>query len=117
MLNWMDGHAFPFACTTNLVERLDRASLRRFLVKVGFDWLTVTQARLAFRRFFGQSAPPELDALQSLTPADFALVRRRVAMHSCEPHPQTALRLLKAECEGRITALRPIGFTRRATAG
>ena len=53
MLTWMEQHALPFACTTNLAERLDRASLRRFLVKLRFDWLTPAQARLAFRRFFG----------------------------------------------------------------
>ncbi len=53
MLTWMEQHPLPFACTTNLVERLDRASLRRFLVKIGFDWLKPAQARLAYRRFFG----------------------------------------------------------------
>ena len=80
MLTWMEQHALPFACTTNLPDRLDRASLRRFLVKVRFDWLTQAQARLAFRRFFGLTAPPQLDGLRTLTPADFALVRRRAAM-------------------------------------
>jgi transitional endoplasmic reticulum ATPase len=116
MLTWMDGHALPFACTTNLAERLDRASLRRFLVKLRFDWLTVTQARLAFRRFFYRPAPKGLDELRTLTPADFALVRRRVVMCGCEKDPNEVLRLLMAECEGRITASRPIGFIRPAAA-
>ena len=80
MLTWMEQHTLPFACTTNLPDRLDRASLRRFLVKVRFDWLTQAQARLAFRRFFGLAAPAGLDGLRTLTPADFALVRRRAAM-------------------------------------
>ena len=80
MLTWMEQHALPFACTTNLPERLDRASLRRFLVKVRFDWLTQAQARLAFQRFFGLTAPAGLDGLRTLTPADFALVRRRAAV-------------------------------------
>jgi transitional endoplasmic reticulum ATPase len=35
MLTWMEQHALPFACTTNLATRLDRASLRRFLVSCG----------------------------------------------------------------------------------
>ena len=61
MLTWMESHPLPFACTTNLAERLDRASLRRFLVKLRFGWLTEAQARLAFRRFFGLPAPAELD--------------------------------------------------------
>jgi hypothetical protein len=80
MLTWMEQHRLPFACTTNLPERLDRASLRRFLVKVRFDWLTPRQARLAFRQFFGIDAPSALDGLLTLTPADFALVHRRAAI-------------------------------------
>src|SRR4029077_19552170 len=80
MLTWMEQHALPFACTTNLPDRLDRASLRRFLVKVRFDWLNQGEAPFGFQRFFGQSAPIALDALRTLTPADFALVRRRSAV-------------------------------------
>ena len=71
MLTWMEQHALPFACTTNLLDRLDRASLRRFLVKVRFDWLTRTQARLAFRRFFGLTAPPTLDGLRDVDASGF----------------------------------------------
>jgi hypothetical protein len=53
----MESDPLPFACTTNLEEQLDRASLRRFLVKLRFDWLTETQVRHAFRLFFGLPAP------------------------------------------------------------
>ncbi len=53
MLTWMEGHSLPFACTTNLAERLDRASLRRFLVKLRFGWLDAGQARRAFEGFLG----------------------------------------------------------------
>ena len=101
MLTWMDSHALPFACTTNLLERLDRASLRRFLVKLRFGWLTPEQARHAFQQFFGLAAPAGLERLRTLTPADFALVRRRAAVRGGERHPELLLRLLAAECEGR----------------
>ena len=114
MLTWMEQHRLPFACTTNLPDRLDRASLRRFLVKVRFDWLTQAQARLAFQRFFGQPAPIALDALRTLTPADFALVRRRAAVIETA-EPEELVRLLAAECEGRIGGRLPIGFIARAT--
>jgi AAA+ superfamily predicted ATPase len=112
MLTWMESHALPFACTTNLADRLDRASLRRFLVKLRFDWLTQAQARLAFRRFFGLPAPAALDDLRRLTPADFALVRRRAAVRGGETDPATLLRLLAAECEGRVGGRGPVGFGR-----
>jgi hypothetical protein len=109
MLTWMEQHALPFACTTNLPDRLDRASLRRFLVKVRFDWLTADQARLAFQRFFAASPPPGLDALRTLTPADFALVRRRAALAGTED-PLAILRLLETESEGRIGGRGRVGF-------
>lgn len=116
MLTWMEGHELPFACTTNLAERLDRASLRRFLVKLRFDWLTAAQARLAFRQFFGSAAPAGLDDLRTLTPADFALVRRRAAVRGRAPDPAALLRLLKDECQGRFGARLPVGFGRAVAA-
>jgi SpoVK/Ycf46/Vps4 family AAA+-type ATPase len=112
MLTWMESHTLPFACTTNLSERLDRASLRRFLVKLRFDWLTVAQARLAFSRFFGVEAPAALDDLRTLTPADFDLVRRRAALRGGETDPNAVVRLLAAECEGRVGGRGPVGFGR-----
>jgi SpoVK/Ycf46/Vps4 family AAA+-type ATPase len=113
MLTWMEQHTLPFACTTNLPDRLDRASLRRFLVKVRFDWLTQAQARLAFQRFFGLLAPPALDGLRTLTPADFALVRRRAAVVDVVEAGEL-VRLLAAECEGRIGGRLQVGFAARA---
>ncbi len=110
MLTWMESHALPFAATTNLAERLDRASLRRFLIKLRFDWLTEAQARLAFRRFFGVPAPVGLETLRTLTPADFALVRRRAALRGDATAPAALLRLLAAECTGRVGGRVPLGF-------
>ena len=110
MLTWMEQHALPFACTTNLATRLDRASLRRFLIKLRFDWMSKVQARLAFRRFFGVDAPPALGELRTLTPADFSLVRRRAAVTGRLSDPATLLRLLAAESEGRTGRRLPMGF-------
>jgi hypothetical protein len=117
MLTWMEQHALPFACTTNLADRLDRASFRRFLIKLRFDWLTPAQARLAFRRFFGIPAPAGLDSLRTLAPADFALVSRRAMVHAGVADPTKLLRMLAAECEGRIGGRLPVGFGRSAAAG
>ena len=109
MLTWMEQHALPFACTTNLPDRLDRASLRRFVVKVRFEFLTQAQARLAFQRFFGMAAPLAVDGLRTLTPADFALVRRRAAVSGVSD-PAELARLLAAECDGRIGGRLAVGF-------
>lgn len=111
MLTWMEAHPLPFACTTNLLGRLDRASLRRFLVKARFGWLSSAQARLAFERFLGMAPPPDLDGLATLTPADFTLVRRRAAVTGEEADAPALVRLLAAECEGRVGAKVAVGFT------
>ena len=38
MPTWMESHPAPFACTTNYGERLDPATLRRFVFKVTLDY-------------------------------------------------------------------------------
>ena len=116
MLIWMEQHPLPFACTTNVPERLDRASLRRFLVKIRFEWMSQTQVRQAFHNFFGLPAPTVLDGLRTLTPADFALVRRRSEFLDAV-NTKELVRLLAAECEGRIGSRRPIGFAARIPNG
>ena len=37
MLTWMESHPLPFACTTNFGDRLDVATLRRFIFKIALD--------------------------------------------------------------------------------
>jgi AAA+ superfamily predicted ATPase len=116
MLTWMEDHPLPFAWTTNLPERLDRASLRRFLVKIRFRWMIPAQARAAFRAYFGVEPPLELDRLGTLTPADFALARRRAALRQVDMDENALLRLLESECEGRVGGRSPVGFGRRSAA-
>ncbi len=79
MLTWMECHPLPFACTTNLKERLDQASMRRFTFKCNFDYLQPDQVVIAFKHFFAL----DLDARQAqkmtnLTPGDFAVVRKKL---------------------------------------
>jgi DNA replication protein DnaC len=114
MLTWMEAHELPFACTTNLEERLDRASLRRFLVKIRFGWLSASQAKRAFRSFFGLPAPPQIEALTTLTPADFALVHRRADISFTLADPSALLAQLAAESKGRLGGRLRVGFSRHA---
>lgn len=110
MLTWMEAHPLPFACTTNLMERLDPASLRRFTFKVRFEALSGGQVTAAFRRFFGLEPPPGLGELTVLTPGDFAVVRRRAELTDDLGDPAALLRLLAVECAAKPGAARPIGF-------
>ena len=80
MLTRMESARNPVVCTTNLLDTLDPAMLRRFLFKVGFRTMTSVQARAAFQHYFRMEAPSALDGLEMLTPGDFALVARKAAV-------------------------------------
>lgn len=78
MLTWMDSHPYPFICTTNLMDTLDPASLRRFSFKVKYDFLTSIQVKEAFAYFFGLDiVASQVTGLDKLTPGDFALVKNK----------------------------------------
>jgi len=110
MLTWMERHAFPFACTTNLMDRLDPASLRRFTVKAKFGYLRPDQVAAAFVQFFGLEAPPDLRELLALTPGDFAVVERKARIFGDLGNPSVLVQMLRSECEAKPYVPRAIGF-------
>lgn len=78
MLTWMESHPYPFICTTNLMDTLDPASLRRFSFKVKYDFLTSKQVKEAFSYFFGLKVTDrDVTGMERLTPGDFALVKNK----------------------------------------
>ena len=116
MLTWMERHPYPFVCTTNLMDSLDPATLRRFVFKVRFLPMTPDLAAAAFTRSFGQPAPAGLHLLDPLTPGDFTLVARKAAVLG-ETDPQALLAFLRAEVDAKPGAARqPIGFLSRGVA-
>ncbi|MDO3377174.1 ATP-binding protein [Geoalkalibacter halelectricus] len=114
MLTWMENHPLPFACTTNLMDRLDQASLRRFTFKCHFDYLGEEQLGLAFERFFGMSATVgQLEGLIGLTPGDFALVDKKARIIGCEEDQNLLIDLLKQELAAKEHRPgRQMGFSR-----
>lgn len=75
MLTWMESHEYPFVCTTNLLDTLDEASLRRFTFKIKFDFLSPEQVNDGIAHFFGIE-----DAgvtIKGLTAGDFATVKKK----------------------------------------
>ena len=110
MLTWMESHPLPFACTTNFADRLDPATLRRFVFKIALGYLARGQAEAAFRTFFDLEAPPSVADLANLTPGDFATVRRKADILGCLAEPETLAGMLKEECEAKPGHRRPIGF-------
>lgn len=75
MLTWMESHEYPFVCTTNLLDTLDDASLRRFTFKIKFDFMTSEQTNFAMEHFFGiKNANLNI---KGLTAGDFATVKKK----------------------------------------
>ncbi len=86
MLQGMERFRGIFICTTNLLDRVDQAALRRFSFKIQFKPL---QAEQRERMFVTEALAGQADALQAapqqrlhkldqLCPGDFAAVRRQV---------------------------------------
>ena len=106
--------------STNLIEVLDPAALRRFDLKLKFDYLTLPQ-RLDFAKqqaeilglpLLSEEDLVQIESLNLLTPGDFAAVARR---HQFSPFQkvQDWLSALQGECEVKpafSAATRRIGF-------
>lgn len=110
MLTWMESHPFPFACTTNFVDRLDEATLRRFTFKIALDFMTTNQARAAFAKFFSLEPPGALAYIAGLTPGDFAVVRKKAEILGRLQEPDALADMLRAECEAKSKRPKKIGF-------
>ena len=106
--------------STNLIEVLDPAALRRFDLKLKFDYLTLPQ-RLDFAKqqaeilglpLLSEEDLSQIESLNLLTPGDFAAVARR---HQFSPFQkvQDWLSALQGECEVKpafSATSRRIGF-------
>lgn len=109
LLTWMDTHPLPFIAATNFASRLDQAVFRRFVFKIELNALGPEGLDRAFRRFFGRAAPPELRALQGLTPGDFALVERQLR-YGGDASDTSLVEMLRAEAAAKPGAACRIGF-------
>lgn len=111
MLTWMESHPLPFACTTNLMDNLDAASLRRFTFKVNCQYLTTQQTKMTFEHFFNLQAPDEIVYLKVLTPGDFAVVQKKAKILRQSSDATALVEMLKGECEVKQDIpSNPIGF-------
>lgn len=95
MLTWMESTTIPFVCTTNLMSSLDKASLRRFIFKVKYDYLTPAQVDLAFKQFFGEMPKVSLGHLTKMVPGDFVVVKKKADVLKISDHQQLADMLMQ----------------------
>ena len=118
MLTQMERFDGLFICSTNLMQRLDTASLRRFALKIKFDFLKPEQRWqlfLAQARKLSRTREAEyrtaLNQLNNLTPGDFATVRRQVKLLNVTLTADELLNRLRQECKNkRGDENRPMGF-------
>lgn len=87
LLTQMEAYEGLFICSTNLVDDLDEASIRRFDFKIKLDYLEPEQSWVLFRQTIKDSGgvlskgrnpwKVKLSQFNNLTPGDFALVLRQ----------------------------------------
>ena len=84
MLTQMESFHGIFIATTNLIDNLDQASLRRFDLKMEFSYLNRDQSWKLFAKYVKEfrlsvtkKARDRLSTLRYLTPGDFAAVARQ----------------------------------------
>ncbi|MGA8785361.1 MAG: AAA family ATPase [Polaromonas sp.] len=120
MLQGMERYAGIFICTTNLLESLDQAALRRFTFKIKFMPLTAGQRETMFatEALAGDAAlltpalRTRLGQLTQLCPGDFAAVKRQVDILAAELSAEEFLAQLEAEhrIKPEVREGRNIGF-------
>ena len=122
MLQGMERYAGIFICTTNLLETLDQAALRRFTFKIKFMPLTreqreamfVTEALAGDASLLSEALQKRLVQLTQLCPGDFAAVKRQAVILDAELPAEEFLAQLEAEhrIKPEVREERGIGFMR-----
>ena len=117
MLTQMEAYPGLFIASTNLMEGLDQASLRRFDEKIKFDFLGPEQAWGLFKSHcasLGLALPRKglksmVQQVSNLTPGDFAALARRHNFHPITS-ARALLHALEHECGLKESKGRRIGF-------
>ncbi len=90
-----------FICSTNLMDNLDQASLRRFAIKVEFDYLKPDQAcKMLQQECIGKITGRDRQAISmmiNLTPGDFSAVKKRLEILGLDARPEVLIRELRDE--------------------
>lgn len=119
MLTRMEAYSGVFIASTNLMGGLDPAALRRFDLKVCFDFLLPDQAALLLARYVAslELAPAtaaelgRLRSLRNLTPGDFAAVVRQNRFRPVKS-AAALIEALARECTLKAPVSPAIGFLR-----
>ncbi len=111
MLTWMEEHTLPVAFTTNLMEMLDTASLRRFTFHVRFNYMDSEALKSAYQIFFNIEDVPEAGLkFENLTPGDFAQARKQAEVLGAQDDVERLVLLLEDISKTKPGTSENIGF-------
>lgn len=120
MLQGMERFAGIFVCTTNLMDSIDQAALRRFTFKIRFKPLTREQRETMFvvealdgkAERLDDALRQRLARLEQLCPGDFAAVKRQAEILGEAMEPAAFLDQLEAEhrIKPEVREARGMGF-------
>ncbi|TVQ30734.1 MAG: AAA family ATPase [Wenzhouxiangella sp.] len=125
LLKGLEGFDGLFVASTNLMGRLDPAVMRRLDFKIHFGWLQpdqrwrlfldlARQGNVSVRGLVARRLRQRLDGMRCLTPGDFALLARRVAIRPvADAHALADLLEQETRHKPEIRAESGIGFTAR----
>ena len=117
MLTQMESFSGVLIASTNLIDQLDAASMRRFDIKLHFGYMLPEQIRRMLRAYcqsmnLPAPRPSDLDMAATMdcaAPGDFAAAARR---HRFEPFPDSSsfISAVADEREYKSSRARKIGF-------
>jgi len=120
MLQGMEAFGGIFICTTNLLDRIDQAALRRFTFKIKFRPLTpaqreqmfVTEALAGDASVLAAPLRARLARLEQLCAGDFAAVKRQINILSAQFTADEFLEQLEVEhrIKPEVRETRGMGF-------
>lgn len=76
----LENHPYPVCATTNYLEHIEPAAIRRFKINAKVDYLRKDQYDYVYRKTFGVEPVKDIKVLEQLTPAIFALAAEKVAL-------------------------------------
>jgi SpoVK/Ycf46/Vps4 family AAA+-type ATPase len=123
LLTQMENHQGVFICSTNLIEELDAASIRRFDFKIKLDYMELEHVCLMFRQTLKDQGVrfrmtrawrQRLDGYRNLAPGDFSTVIRQHRFSAQTMSAESLLEGLRRESDFKQdSGSRGIGFTAR----
>jgi len=121
LLTQMESYTGIFIASTNLYGAMDKASIRRFDLKIRFDHLNPAQVKAFFQQILTEHKADHLtidsqtalkiEALEQITPGDFSAVMKKLHILGTNITPESLANELCEEMDSKNQGQsKPIGF-------